>query len=319
MKRVLFLESQKDQAKSLTLFLKPTRRYQLFYEEGIEAPNMADYDIVIPSGADSTKNYIEKFDSLTIGQMTYTKDNLAAFDKIKSIEIVKSVGVPAPITYTQKSQITTFPVFYKSLYEQGYSRRGIIRNEIDLQKIDDSDIFFQEFIWSKGTYSVGFLADRGKLITTFPQKEIISYPYHGGSGVILTQIQDNRLIDYTERIVRAFNYSGWGLTEFKFCTKREDYVFMELNAKFWASLRFAFENNPLFLKYLFDIDIKPKNIQTVVYIDRVILSDWQEIWQTLPYLGRSRWLKSQSVIKSMWYRLINKREGRKTVKLMTIL
>ncbi len=316
MKKVLFLEGHKDQAKTLARFLKKAQGYQLYFSEDTNTDNPDQYDIIIPSGADSTRNYILKYNSLTIGQITYIKDNLVAFDKIKSIELVKSVGVPVPATYLDKSQINFFPVFYKSLQEQGYAKRGIIRNELDLMQITDDDIFYQEFIWSKGTYSVGFLADRGKLITVFPQKEIISYPYHGGSGVILKQIHDKRLIDYTERIVRVFNYSGWGLTEFKYCTKRDDYVFMELNAKFWASLRFAFENNPDFLKYLFDIEIKPKNIQTIVYIDRVILSDWEEIYQTIPYLFKSQWVASQNVLKALWKRLRNQREGRKTIKIM---
>jgi len=315
-KKVLFLEGNKDQAKALASYLKKDPRYKLEFTEEILPESINGYDLIIPSGADSTLEYILKYGDIKIGQITYRKDNLIAFDKIKSIEAVKSVGVPAPLTYTDKSQIKTFPVFYKSLQEQGYSKRGIIRNEIDLRNIPDDDIFFQEFIWSKGTYSVGFLADRGKLITTFAQKEIISYPYHGGSGVILTQIHDKRLLDYTERIVNIFNYSGWGLTEFKYCNKRDDYVFMELNAKFWASLKFAFDNNPDFLYYLFDIKIKPKNIKTVIYIDRVILSDWEEIFLSIPYLFKSKWCKSQSIAKVIWKRLRNQREGRHSVKIM---
>ncbi len=316
MKKVLFLEGHKDQAKAIAQFLRKHKDFELnFTNEFLPEPNK-HYDIIIPSGADSTLNYILKYGKLTIGQITYEKNNLVAFDKIKSIELVKSVGVPAPATYLDKKQIRFFPVFYKSLQEQGYAKRGIIRNELDLMQITDDDIFFQEFIWSKGTYSVGFLADRGKIITVFPQKEIISYPYHGGSGVILKQIQDRRLVDYTERIVKVFNYSGWGLTEFKYCTKRDDYVFMELNAKFWASLKFAFENNPDFMRLLFGIEIKPRNIQSVVYIDRVILSDWEEIWQSVPYLTKSQWVTSQSVLKAIWKRLRNQREGRKTIKIM---
>ncbi len=315
-KKVLFLEGNKDQAKALASYLSKKHEYDLHFTDEVIPESLDGYDLVIPSGADSTLQYILHHGDIKIGQLTYTRDNLIAFDKIKSIEAVKEVGVPAPITYTDRSQIKFFPVFYKSLHEQGYSKRGIVRNEIDLMQLDDDDIFFQEFIWSKGTYSVGFLADRGKLITTFAQKEIISYPYHGGSGVILTTIEDKRLIDYTERIVKAFNYSGWGLTEFKYCNKRDDYVFMELNAKFWASLKFAFENNPDFLKYLFDIQIKPKNINTIIYIDRVILSDWEEILMSIPYLFKAKWVKSQSIARVLWKRLKNDREGRRTIKIM---
>ena len=315
-KKVLFLEGKKDQAKAISWYLKKYKKFKLDFIDELLPPSPNSYDLIIPSGADSTLKYILKYGDIHIGQLTYTKDNLIAFDKIKSIQIVKEIGVPSPITYTDKSQIKNFPVFYKSLHEQGYSKRGIIRNELDLITLVDNDVFFQEFIWSKGTYSVGFLADRGKIITTFTQKEIISYPYHGGSGVILKRIYDKRLIEYTKRIVKTFNYSGWGLTEFKYCKKRDDFVFMELNAKFWASLKFAFENNPDFLKYLFDIEINPKNIDTIIYIDRVILSDWEEILLSLPYMLKTKWVKSQSIAKVLWKRITNDREGRKTVKIM---
>jgi len=317
--KVLFLEAHKDQAKTLSSFLRKDKRYELYYSDELTCNEQCkeDYDIIVPSGADSTFNVVSKLGDIRIGQVVYTKDNLITFDKIKTLDLVKSVGVPIPASYLSKDEINFFPVFYKSLREEGYSKRGIVRNELDLEEVAADDIFYQEFIWSKGTYSVGFLADRGKLITTFSQKEIISYPYHGGSGVILTQIDDHRLIDYTERIVKAVNYSGWGLTEFKYCNKREDYVFMEVNAKFWASLRFAFINNPMFMKLLFDIDMKPKNINTVVYIDRVILSDWQEIWVSLPYLFKAKWLKSQSVSKVLWKRIKNDRIGRHSVKIMS--
>ena len=316
-KKVLFLEGHKDQAKSIAEFLKLSGEYTLFYTEATVIDNPEDYDVIVPSGADSTSDFISRYGDLTIGQITYSKSNLRAFNKILAIDLVKSVGVPVPLTYLDKSQVKLFPVFYKSLKEQGYAKRGIIRNELDLMAMDDDDVFFQEFIWSKGTYSVGFLADRGKVILTFPQKELLSYPYHGGSGVILQRYEDRRLIEYTERIVEVFNYSGWGLTEFKYCTKRDDYVFMELNAKFWASLKFAFENKPEFLEYLFGLKFKAKHVDSVIYIDRVILSDWEEIRQSIPYLFKSQWVKSQSILKVIWKRIKNDREGRRTIKMMS--
>ena len=134
--------------------------------------------------------------------------------------------------------------------------------------INNPKIFFQEYIDSPNTVGVGFLAKDGVLVSSFIQKEILSSPITGGSGVILQQIKNKTLINYTEKIVKKICYSGWGLAEFKYCPKQKTYVFMELNAKFWASLELTFLNNQSFLKHLFNIEYKPENINTIIYLNR---------------------------------------------------
>ena len=74
-------------------------------------------------------------------------------------------------------------------------------------------------------------------------------------------------------LINEINYSGWGLAEFKYCPKRDDFVLMEINAKFWVSCDFTFRNNPEFLKLLFGIDAKSENIKKMVFLDRVMMRD----------------------------------------------
>lgn len=315
MKKVLILESKSDQAKTFISFLRNSKGFDLHTTKNIY-PDNENYDEIIPSGADSTFNYVNLNGDFKIGELTYSKNNLITFDKIKTLDIVSSVGVPIPKSFISKEELDFFPIFYKSLREEGYSIRGIIRNENDLKQVQNTDVFFQEFIWSKGTYSVGFLADRGKLITSFIQKEVLSYPYHGGSGVILEHIKDERLFDYTERIVKEINYSGWGLTEFKYSNRIEDYVFMEVNAKFWASIKFAIFNNPLILKLLFGIEKDFKPVKRVLYLDRLILSEFSEMCSGFPYLFNSRITNSKTIQSALFNRIIGNRVKAERVKLM---
>ncbi len=305
-KKILILEAHKDQAISLKQFLKKDKNNEIYLENSYELTDYSHYDLVIPTSANSTFYFINKFGDLKLGRLTYTKENLITFDKIKTLNLVRDVGVPIPATYTDKNDINFFPIFYKSLREEGYTERGIIKNPIELENFNNPNVFFQEFIWSKGTYSVAFLADRGKLITHFIQKEVLSYPYHGGSAVILERLDDKRLLVHTQKILEAVNYSGWGLVEYKYCHKRRDYVFMEVNAKFWASLKFAFYNDPLFLKYLFNIDIKKRDLKQCVYIDRVLMSNWSEILFSVPYLFKAKWMKAQPITKTIHKRFFKK-------------
>lgn len=316
MKKVLILESDSDQAKTFNFLLKNNDKFKIYNYKGNKVENKHYYDIIIPTGANSTFDYINNFDNCRIGQINYTKNNIITFDKIKFLNIVKNIGVPIPQTFTNKKDLSFFPIFYKSLREEGYSERGILRSHKDAKKLDNKNIFFQEFIWSKGTYSVGFLADRGKLITYFTQKEILSYPYHGGSGVVLEHIENKNLLNYTKKIIEETNYSGWGLTEFKYSNRIEDFVFMEVNAKFWASIKFAFFNNPLFLKLLFDINKPKKNVKKILYLDRLILSELSEIKVAFPYLFKSKLTYSKPILRAFWDRITGNRTRAERVKLM---
>jgi len=308
MRTVLFLQSNKEQVYTFEKYLNKSEKFELYYDKKNYDKNK-EYDIVIPCGAVSTSVYFMAHGSMKIGQSEFAENNFITYDKIKTLGIVDKIGVPIPRTYTDKKELNFFPIFFKSLREDTYRERGIIYNEEDLKKIKSKTIFYQEFIPTYGTYSVGFLADRGKIITHFSQKEIISVPYHGGSAVVLEKWDDPRLLKYTERICKEIGYSGWGLAEYKYSDWRDDYVFMEINAKFWASIEFTFLNNPLFLKILFDIETKQKNVQKAVFINRVIQSDFKIVTKRIfPHLFNSRWLKTEPLTKAIKERLQGKRK-----------
>ena len=302
MKKVLFLQSNKDQAYTFSKYLKKSNKFELYFDKP-KYDRKINYDVVIPCGAVSTLLYFMDKGSLKIGELDFAEENFITYEKIKTLKLVKNIGVHIPRTYNNKKDLDFFPIFYKSLREDTYRERGILLNKEDLKKIKSKTVFYQEYIPSVGTFSVGFLADRGKIITSFAQKEVISVPFHGGSAVVLEKIEDKRLHKHSEKIVKALNYSGWGLAEFKYCDTRDDYIFMEVNAKFWASIEFTFLNNPLFLKLLFDIDIKKRNLKKAVFIDRVILSNRREIFKAVPFMLTGKWLKTQPIKKAIRRRL----------------
>ncbi len=309
MQTVLFLQSNREQAYTFTKFLKKSKKFELFYDKKTKISPSQNYDIVIPCGAASTSLYFMDRGVLKIGDMEFAEENFITFDKIKTLDICRRIGIPIPNTYVRKEEINEFPVFYKSLREDSYRERGIARTAEDLAKIKSKTVFYQELITSLGTYSVGYLADRGKITAIFSQKEVISVPYHGGSAVVLEKNEDKRLIEYTERIVKEIGYSGWGLAEYKYCDKRQDYVFMEINAKFWASIEFTFLNEPIFLKLLFDIDEKPRDIKKAVFINRVIQSDFSVFPRIFPHLIGGKWLKTEPLSFAIKERLQNKRKS----------
>jgi hypothetical protein len=241
-----------------------------------------EYDIILPTGSESTNMFMQLHDSLRVGNISFFKENLRVCDKISMLDIIKNLGIPIPKTYKSAEEIDCFPVFYKQRVETGKGSRGIIHEKKELDSIvQDKSVFFQEFIDSPVTYGVAFLARNGVLVTSFIQKELYSYPKPGGSGVILQACEDEKLLEYTRIILDALQFSGWGLVEFKYCPRRKDYVFMEVNAKLWASIEFALMNNPVFFQELFNIRYSPKKNGCVVYLDRLAnygLKEYFSLW-----------------------------------------
>lgn len=291
MKKILILQPNNAQSIAIAKYLKKySDQYHIVggWDEGTSRPKRLpyydemiavnsdreriskNYDLVVPTGAKSTYQEVTQRGTIQIGNIKYDKANLIVFDKVKTLEIVSGIGVPVPATYSNLEEVPEYPVFYKQDFERGGGARGVLKDKTELSKISDKNgLIYQEFIDSPCTYGVAFLAHEGRMLTSFIQKELLSYPRPGGSGVALTTVDDPRLIEYAERIIRRLNFSGWGLVEFKYCPKRDDYVFMEVNAKFWASIELAFMNNSIFLKELFDIDYTAPKIPSVIFMDRL--------------------------------------------------
>ena len=292
MKKILILEPHSDQAQAIAKYIKcyskeisviggltgSDSQYDSipFFDMLEKIPsdfrvNTDKYDMVLPTGAKSTKEFMKLNNQIQIGKITFNQENIQVFNKISMLKLIRELNIPIPETYSSVDEINKFPVFYKQRFETGGGSRGIIQDKKELDTLSrDKSIFFQEFIDSPITYGIGFLARDGNLITSFIQKELYSYPKPGGSGVILQTFDDEKLLEYTQRILKKLHYNGWGLIEFKYCPKRKDYVFMEVNAKFWASIEFALLNNPVFFQELFNIYYSsPKKVNCIIFLDRL--------------------------------------------------
>lgn len=224
---------------------------------------------VVPTGATSTEALLAIRD-VALGEITLDRNALLAYDKNAFLALCRDSNLPIPITYSSLREVpvSAYPVFYKESHEQGGGARGIGRTVDDVPAHEDGALIFQEYIDTPGTYGVGFLAKDGALLASFSHFERESFPATGGSAVLIERVDDPVLIDMTAKVVRAMNYSGWGLAEFKYSRKAAGYVFMEVNAKFWASCGVAFEAQPQFMKRLFGIDVTASSDNRWFFVNR---------------------------------------------------
>lgn len=248
--------------------------YDRYITHEIDKRLLSEWSVVIPTGGQSTLAFSNLCSKFQLGEIEFIKENLVVSDKKYMHGVCSELNIPIPYTYQIEEKIDTFPVFYKSDHETSIfgKFRGVVKSKDDLRRIPQQGILVQEYISTPSTFGVGFIAQNGKLITQFMHEELISFPKAGGSAVILKRINDSKLLQYTSLLVDKLNYHGWGLAEYKYCTRRNDYVFMEINAKFWASFEFTLMENPLFGKLLFGLNYPAKSSNHFIYVDRLLKS-----------------------------------------------
>jgi len=253
--------------------LNKSSDYNMYIVHEINQKLLDEYStnsVIIPTGNISSNAFSTLCPEYRLGEIGFKKENLLAADKNYMLGICSEIDIPIPYTYGNGEEIKTFPVFYKYDHEPlsaGYRNSGIVKSQKGLSKIPKHGYLVQEYIPSSSTFGVGFIAQDGKLLTHFMHEELLSHPKFGAIGVILKCIYDPKLLEYISRLVDRLKYHGWGLAEFKYCKRRNDYVFMEINARFWASFEFALLRNPLFGKLLFGLDYPEKNYTHFVNIN----------------------------------------------------
>lgn len=293
--KIFILEPEKDQSITIAKFLRTRpnnyfcigvarskieglwlNRYydKILIIKSIEKIPLSHLDIIVPTGIDSTKELLSLRDKIKISAITFNLDNLSFSDKIWAYTYTDNLGIPIPDQIDEPDVRTQYPIFYKDKVESGSHKRGIIHSYSYFRKMHNHKSYlYQKLIESKETYGVGFLAENGKILTSSSHKEIVSYPKTGGSAAVIQKTDEQTILTYAKKIISDFHYSGWGLVEFKYDPKRDEFLFLELNPKFWASIEFSFLMNPDFLKLLFNLDIKASSWSEAIFRDRLLISD----------------------------------------------
>jgi hypothetical protein len=129
---------------------------------------------------------------------------------------------------------------------------------------------FQEVIEGPEIAAFCFVAKGGEVSISYQHLELASTPPDGGSAIAVRRAEIPRVDELARRIVRDFNYSGWGMIEFKYDRSRSDYVFMELNPKFWASIEFGLRTHTPFARFVIGHDLPAEDIAGLWWPGRVL-------------------------------------------------
>ena len=303
-KKVFIPDPDISQATAMIKFIRRYTQFEIITSsdllegkgrsfQDIDLNTDTDIDYILPCGAEATTKILSKHKKIDFFEFQMDQDVLRCNDKLFMFDLCDELNIPIPKTSTSYKNIE-FPLYFKqhNEYIEGkVKERGVIKTERQLKGISNShDYIFQELIDGSSTYGFAFIAKDGKVLSSFQFEEVLSNPLAGGNGVLLKTSHESTVKQYSETLIAGLNYNGWGLAEFKYSNKYNDFYFMEINAKLWASLEFTLLNNTDFFYNMFGVSYKTNKVTKAVYIDRLLNLFLHQYCFLLPEIIHSKFL-----------------------------
>ncbi|MBI5360615.1 MAG: ATP-grasp domain-containing protein [Planctomycetes bacterium] len=192
---------------------------------------------------------------------------LSVNDKFRLIPKARAAGIPVPQTFAPDglddalkiAKKLDYPVVLKlctdeTLYLEPSQRYAIINSENELpaeyRRLSslNKQLLLQEYIRGKGYGFFCLMDNESNPIATFCHERLREYPVSGGPSTLCRSIHDKKLTDYGLRLLKAINWTGIAMVEFKKSRHDGEYYLMEINPRYWGSLplaTFAGVNFPL--------------------------------------------------------------------------
>jgi predicted ATP-grasp superfamily ATP-dependent carboligase len=205
----------------------------------VETVDRMGVDVVLPIGDASTRTLSRHQAVINAHAATC----LAAWDAMRlacfkqnTFPLARRLGIPVPRTYKAPEDVGGFPVVVKKSVGSGGVR--YVKTPEELARIDTSDALIQEYVPGDG-YGLFALFERGRERAVFMHRRIREYPITGGASTAAESFYDPGLRDLGLTLLRALNWHGVAMVEFKKDRRDGAYKLMEINAKFWGSLDLA--------------------------------------------------------------------------------
>ncbi len=224
------------------------------------------YDMLLPMTDISMYLAVNEFDNLArltrmpvAGKEAYLK----AIDKAKTIKLSQNLGIPVPKTFFIneigdlqgiKSELN-YPVVIKPRQSKYLTADGWISAGVDYASSFDELTqkmerfknlpalpLIQERLSGPGIGAF-LLFNHGTEKAAFFHRRIREKPPSGGVSVLRESIiPDPTIKKYSIRLMKALNWHGVAMVEFKVDDKDNTPRIMEINTRFWGSLQLAIDS-----------------------------------------------------------------------------
>ena len=230
------------------------------------------YDLVIPCDDQSIiplQHYKKEFERICKIYLLDDKTYSLANDKYQMQKLAKSLGINVPkeielsktanidfilselslpLVIKPKSSFTINRLDKKNYVKKYFSKKEL---QIFLDNMNDSQmVIAQKNFIGKGV-GVELLAHNGEILYVFEHIRIHEPLTGGGSSYRKSVPLHPELLEASKKLMKALNYTGVAMVEFKVNFKTSQWVFIELNARFWGSLPLAIASGADFPFFLY--------------------------------------------------------------------
>ena len=246
---------------------------------------------------------IEKHTTLAVADNSALE---SVTDKAKTFNLAEQVGVPVPKSHyiTQLEALTecinqvNYPVVIKpsrSITDQKDDIRAKLNvdyafNKEELTKkasqfLKTSEIILQEYFEGIGN-GIELIADHGTVIHAFQHERLHELPLTGGGSCLRKSTAIHpQLLEHSKALIKALNWHGVAMIEFKYNPTTNTCCLMEINGRFWGSLPLAVSSGSDFPWFLYQLLINHQYPQQFSsspgHISRKIQDDLYWYIQTL--------------------------------------
>lgn len=237
------------------------------------------FDLIVPVNEQAStplevhRSDFEQFDSIyLLNQQAYN----VAFDKFESNKLARSLGIKLPkekrvIGQSETENILSefkFPVVLKprvsfsleNLHIKNYVYKAYNPKELNSclkLLLKSGDVLIQENFIGTGV-GIEFIANQGKLLYAFQHERVHEPLMGGGSSYRKSAPLHPELLNATKKLLKALDYTGIGMVEFKVNFKTGDWIFLEINGRFWGSLPLAVSAGADFPYFLYQLTVEKK-------------------------------------------------------------
>ena len=175
-------------------------------------------------------------------------------DKAITLAIAEKVGVPVPLSLAiaRASDLDAalarlrFPIIAKpgdksrktshNFKTRTFESAEALRSTFATQTRFGEGLLFQSYHGGQGV-GIELLISKGELVTAFQHRRLSENPPSGGVAVVaISEAVDAKLLDYSVRLLRALEWEGVAMVEFRHDSATGETALMEVNGRFWGSL-----------------------------------------------------------------------------------
>ncbi|MDX2465026.1 MAG: ATP-grasp domain-containing protein [Porticoccus sp.] len=179
-------------------------------------------------------------------------------DKAKTSLLAKQCGVPIPtswdIRYSEDldklQHEFTYPIVVKpgrSISDKAnrvpmtvrYAHSQKALYKISHELLNHTHLVLQQYFTGVGL-GIELIADQGEIRYAFQHQRLHEMPLTGGGSSYRKSVDiDPELLEASKKLIKALNWHGVAMVEFKKNPETGDFILIEINGRFWGSLPLA--------------------------------------------------------------------------------